>query len=76
MDSGVARPVKPQSDFTAVFVRLRAILDKHGADYSVGRERRDYYSLVAPVGPATIRVWGGKKKSASMPVAWVQIGKA
>lgn len=68
--------MKRESDFTEVFAQLRAILHKHAAKYSVGQDTGDYYSLVAPVGPATIRVWGGKKKSSSMPIAWVQIGKA
>jgi hypothetical protein len=34
------------------------------------------YELSAPVGPATLRAWGGKLKRESMPIACVQIGKA
>jgi hypothetical protein len=34
------------------------------------------YCLEGRVGPATLRVWGGKLKKTMIPVAWVEIGKA
>src|SRR5262249_34444002 len=36
----------------------------------------DHFSLIAPVGPATLRAWGGKKKKEAISVAWAQIGKS
>jgi hypothetical protein len=33
------------------------------------------YALEAPVGPATLRDWGGKSKVKTIPIAWVNVGK-
>ena len=35
-----------------------------------------HYSLHGPVGPATLRAGAGKMRTDTIPVAWVQIGKA
>jgi hypothetical protein len=35
----------------------------------------DRYSLRAPVGPATVRAWGGKVKTTHIPIAWVEVRK-
>jgi hypothetical protein len=64
------------SQFKLVFARLRDILIKKADGLNVEPNKDDHYGLSAPVGPATVRVWGGKMKSPSIPVAWVQIGKA
>lgn len=62
--------------FQSVFARLRDILKTHAGSFTVGRDTADHYSLDAPAGPATLKAWGGKVKSRTIPVAWVQIGKA
>jgi hypothetical protein len=64
------------SAFHPVFKRLRAILEQHAASFAVGHDTPEHYGLEAPVGPATIRAWRGKLRSPTIPVAWVQIGKA
>lgn len=61
--------------FIPVFGRLRAILKRHAVDLSAGDDKPDYYGLEAPIGPATLRAWGGKMRSRRIPVAWVQCGK-
>jgi hypothetical protein len=64
------------ASFQATFVRLRDILKKHAAGLTVARDSAGQYSLEAPIGPETIRAWGGKAKKPAIAVAWVQIGKA
>jgi hypothetical protein len=61
--------------FPAVFERLRDILKRHAAGFRVVKDGSDQYSLEAPVGPATLQAWGGRKKRPTIPVAWVQAGK-
>ncbi len=63
-------------DFESVFARLRGILEKHSGALTVKSEGPDHYSLEAGVGPAVLRAWGGKARKPSIPVAWVQVGKA
>lgn len=58
-----------------VFQRLRAVLETHRAGCSVSRDTPTHFELNAPVGAATIKAWGGKTKSPTMPVAWVEIKK-
>jgi hypothetical protein len=67
-------PMKP--DLDAVFVRLRELLVAHREGLTVDDDTSTKYSLHAPVGPATIKAWGGKAKTPTIPVAWVQVGKA
>ena len=62
--------------FQPVFGRLRDILKKHANGFTVSRDTTDYYGLEGPTGPATLQAWGGKQRSPTIPVAWVQIGKA
>jgi hypothetical protein len=57
------------ADFPAVFALLRGILNKHAGALVVSEDLPTRYCLSAPVGPATIRAWGGKKKIATIPVA-------
>ena len=68
--------MKTQSDFQAVFARLRGILEKYSATFAVGEDKPGHNRLQAPVGPAALQAWGGKATSSIMPVARVQIGKA
>jgi hypothetical protein len=65
-----------QTAFEPVFIRLRAILQKHAGALAVKYDAPDCYSLVAPAGPAAIQAWRGKVRRPVIPVAWVQIGKA
>src|SRR5262245_20151328 len=61
--------------FQPVFARLRALLHAHEADFAVTHNTPDRYALEAPVGPATIKAWRGKVKTARIPVAWIEIRK-
>ena len=63
-------------DFESVFTRLRGILEKHSGALTVKADGPDHYSLEAGAGPAALRAWGGKARKPSIPVAWVQLGKA
>ncbi len=64
------------ADFDIVFTRLKGILQKHAAPFTVKPDTNTKYGLYAQIGPATLKMWGGKKKKPAMPVAWVEIGKA
>jgi hypothetical protein len=66
----------PSSDFQPLFIRLRAILQKHANKFSVADDTAGCFRLQAPIGPATLKAWGGKVKRPIIPVAWVEIGKA
>jgi hypothetical protein len=59
----------------AVFTRLRALLEAHAGDFHVACDTDGRYGLEGPVGPATVRAWGGKARTSTIPVAWVAIGK-
>ena len=63
-------------DFDAVFRDLRAILERQAATLSVSDDGPKRYCLDAPIGPATVKSWGGKVKRKTIPVAWAEIGKA
>jgi hypothetical protein len=69
------RQSEQSSQFKSVFARLRDILRKNANGLAVEPNQDDHYGLTAPIGPATVRAWGGKMKSTTIPVAWVQIGK-
>lgn len=64
------------TEFETIFVRLRSILQKHAGTLSVNDNGRDRYCLEGRVGPATLAAWGGKMKKPTIPVAWVEVGKA
>jgi hypothetical protein len=59
-----------------VFQRLRGILQKHQSGFTVSSDTAMRFGLEAPVGPATIKAWGGKAKAPTMPVAWVEVKKS
>jgi hypothetical protein len=58
-----------------IFKRLRTILQEQQANFPVKSDTATLFSLEAPVGPATIKAWGGKAKAPSIPVAWVEVEK-
>ena len=64
------------SDFDSVFARLRTIVQQQAPSLLVTEDTATRYCVAGRVGPATLRAWGGKLKQPTMPVAWVQIGKA
>ena len=61
------------ASFQPVFERLRGLLHVHAGSYSVTHDTSGRYALEAPAGPSTVRAWGGKLKTASIPVAWVEL---
>jgi hypothetical protein len=61
--------------FQSVFARLRELLQAHESDFTIAHDTPKRYGLEAPVGPATVRAWGGKARKAKIPVAWVEIRK-
>lgn len=63
-------------EFNSIFVRLRAILQNHAGTLAVIDDSAGRYCLEGTPGPATLAAWGGKLRRPSIPVAWVQIGKA
>src|SRR6266567_5432301 len=63
-------------EFESIFARLRGILQKHAGTLSVKNDSSDCYCLEANAGPAAIRAWRGEMRKRTIPVAWVQIGKA
>jgi hypothetical protein len=64
------------SEFGPVFTRLREILTRHAQGLTVSKDTRDNFTLEAPPGAATLRSWGGQVRQGSIPVAWVEVGKA
>lgn len=63
-------------EFNSIFLRLRAILQNHAGTLAVADDSDARYCLEGSPGPAVLAAWGGKLKKPSIPVAWVQIGRA
>jgi hypothetical protein len=59
----------------AIFARLRGILATHADRFSVTADTSQRYCLEGPIGPATLRAWGGNVRRPQIPVAWVEIGR-
>ena len=64
------------SDLPSVFDRLRELLAAHASEFVIAYDTTDRYGLTAPVGPATLRAWGGKPRMPEIPIGWVEIRKA
>jgi hypothetical protein len=58
-----------------VFARLKDILKAHANRFR-NTDRARYFGLEATIGPATLEAWKGKKRSALIPIAWVEFGKS
>jgi hypothetical protein len=58
-----------------VFAALREVLAAHATGFTVAVDTSKRYGLKGPVGPAALRAWGGKARSQTMPVAWVEVRK-
>ena len=65
-----------KNDFATVFADLRAILKRQSGAFAVADDTPTRYCLEAPIGPATLKAWGGKAKRPTIPIAWAEIGKA
>ena len=63
-------------EFDIVFTRLKEILQKYSGPFTIKPDTGTQYGLYAPIGPATLKLWGGKMKKPIMPVAWIETGKA
>jgi hypothetical protein len=63
-------------EFDIVFLRLKEILQKYSGPFTVRPDTTTQYGLYAAIGPATLKIWGGKMKKPAMPVAWIETGKA
>jgi hypothetical protein len=63
------------SALRSVFTNLRELLAAHAAEFTVA-ESAQKYQLEAPIGPATVQAWGGKVRTQTIPVAWVEVRKA
>jgi hypothetical protein len=74
--SCLKREVAMSSEFGPVFMRLREILARHAQGLTVSKDTGDNFTLEAPPGAATLRSWRGKVRQRTIPVAWVEIGKA
>lgn len=64
------------TDFDATFAVLRELLRAHAAGLTVAADTPQRFCLEAPPGPATLAAWGGKARRPSLPVAWVERGRA
>jgi hypothetical protein len=51
------------------------LLSAHSSKFTV-KEAAQTYLLEAPIGPATVQAWGGKVRSTTIPVAWVELRKS
>jgi len=58
-----------------IFGRLRSILTRQAAGWSVTEDSSQRYCLDGRVGPASLKAWRGKMRRPTLPVAWVQRGK-
>ena len=65
-----------RAELASIFTRLRGILQKYAGTLSVQEDTPERYCLGASPGPATLKAWRGKTRSGTIPVAWVQVGKA
>ena len=62
-------------ELEGVFADLRTILQRQANAFVVATDAPNRYCLDAPIGPATLKAWGGKAKRATIPIAWAEIGK-
>jgi hypothetical protein len=67
---------KGPTDFATVFRQLRAILERQRENFLVAADTPARYCLDANIGPATLQAWGGRQRKPTIPVAWVEMGKA
>jgi hypothetical protein len=66
----------PTEVLESVFTDLRAILERQRGTLAISDDSGRKFELEAPVGPATLKAWGGKARRPTIPVAWAEIGKS
>lgn len=64
------------TDFDAIFQALRSVLRAHAAGLTVAADTPERFCLEAVPGPATLAAWGGRARRPTLPVAWVERGRA
>ncbi len=64
------------SELKSVFDRLRELLAARASELAPAYDTTDRYGLEAPIGPATLRAWGGKVRTPKIPIGWVEIRKS
>jgi hypothetical protein len=64
------------TDFDATFETLREVLRAHAAGLTVAVDTPERFCLEAAPGPATLAAWGGRARRPTLPVAWVERGRA
>ena len=63
------------SELSSTFQALRDALRAHAEDLTVTEDTYSRFTLQAVVGPASLAAWGGRLRSRTIPVAWVEHGK-
>ena len=71
-----ATTTRSVGEFRSVFRWLRGIAKAHAPLASVGEDAPTLYTLIAEVGPETVRLRGAKAAGTSMPVVYLKIGKS
>ena len=66
---------KSTPEFHKVFERLLAILKKHQGKFTVMVDKPAEYGFGGPVGPASIKAWGGNAKRKTIMLTWLKVGK-
>jgi hypothetical protein len=64
------------ANLRTTFAQLRDVLKASAGGFRVTHDDADHYGVEAPVGPATLKAWGGKARASTIPVAWVQTAKS
>ena len=67
---------RSSGQFHSVFQWLRGIAKAHAPLASVGEDAPTLYTLIAEVGPETVRLRGAKAAGTSMPVVYLKVGKS
>jgi hypothetical protein len=64
------------TDSDTIFETLRELLRTHAAGLTVAVDTSERFCLEATPGPAALVAWGGKVRRPTLPVAWVERGRA
>jgi hypothetical protein len=72
--SGTA--TRSSGQFRSVFQWLRGIATAHATLASVGEDTPTLYTLIAEVGPETVRLRGVQAAGTTMPVVYLKVGKS
>jgi hypothetical protein len=64
------------SNHESTFRALREVLRAHANGLTASADTPERFCLEAVPGPATLAAWGGERRRPTLPVAWVERGKA